>query len=198
MDEIDREVLATIAGDVLSPVVAKEVMSAAQELFEANSGTDTRASWQSELQRIEREQTRLTDAVASGADAPVLIARLRETERQRRELVAQMQATTRPRVAWREIERRAQRRLADWRSLFSGGVADAREGFRQLLSAPILFTPFVEKGYRAIRFELRIGDNLFGSELVTNVASPRGIAIRWNADFLGLPPDSALGVSDHG
>ena len=42
----------------------------------------------SDWNAIEREQSRLTDAVAAGADAPILIQRLKTTEAKRRELAA--------------------------------------------------------------------------------------------------------------
>jgi hypothetical protein len=65
--------------------------------------------------------------------------------------------------------------LTDWRSLILGDVAQARQAFRQLLTTPIRFTPFVENARRGIRFEGRIGLSaaLEGS-LVTKLASPRG------------------------
>jgi len=54
-------------------------------------------------------------------------------------------------------------RVQVWRSLLTGDVAQARDGFRQLLSTPILCTPFVKNGRRGLRFEGRIGaDALFG------------------------------------
>jgi hypothetical protein len=64
--------------------------------------------------------------------------------------------------------------LADWRSLLTGDVARAREAFRQLLTTPIRFTPFVDKkGFHALRFEGRVGlDAVFGG-VVTQMASPR-------------------------
>ena len=52
-----------------------------------------------------------------------------------------------------EIERRVRKNLGDWRSLITGDVAQARQGFRRLLTTPILFTPFVKNGRRGIRFE---------------------------------------------
>jgi hypothetical protein len=59
--------------------------------------------------------------------------------------------------------------------MFTGDVVQARQGFRQLLSGPILFTPFIERGYRAIRFEGRMGlDAVFGGNLLTKMASPAG------------------------
>ena len=54
----------------------------------------------------------------------------------------------------------------------------AREAFRELLSGPIEFTPSVERGYRAIRFDGKIGlEAVFGGEVVTNVASPTGSSL---------------------
>jgi hypothetical protein len=51
---------------------------------------------------------------------------------------------------------------------------------------PIRFTPFVERGYHAIRFEGRIGlATIFGTEWVTNMASPRGNRIDGLPKFLG-------------
>jgi hypothetical protein len=98
---------------------------------------------------------------------PALVARLRATEARRRELRAQLERLRTPlsRPAWRELEQRMRQRLTDWRSLLTGDdVVQARQGFRQLLAAPIQFTPFVdERGYRAIRFEGRWGlEAVFG------------------------------------
>jgi hypothetical protein len=45
--------------------------------------------------------------------------------------------------------------LTDWRSLLTGDVAQVRPAFREVLRGPITFTPVVERGYRAIRFEGR-------------------------------------------
>lgn len=60
--------------------------------------------------------------------------------------------------------------------MLRGDVSQMREAFRRLLNGPIVFTPVVERGYRAIRFEGRIGlDAIFGGEMVTkvtNMASP--------------------------
>ena len=91
-------------------------------------------------------------------DVPVLAERLQATERRRCELKAGLEARQHQRrPAWRDLERRMRRSLSDWRSLLSGDVAYARQGFRELLSSPIRFTPFVEDGRRGLRFEGRVG-----------------------------------------
>ncbi len=54
-------------------------------------------------------------------------------------------------------------------------MAQARQGFRQLLTAPIQFTPFVERGRRGLRFEGRVGlEAVLGGEVVTKGVSPTG------------------------
>ncbi len=65
----------------------------------------------------------------------------------------------------------------DWRSRLLGDIATAR-GFRDILTTPIRCTPFVENGYRAIRFEggLDLG-KIFAGTVVTKVASPTGAAL---------------------
>jgi hypothetical protein len=64
--------------------------------------------------------------------------------------------------------------LRDWRTTLTGDIAKARQAFWQLLTGPIVFTPFVDWGYHAIRFVGRIGfESIFGADLVTKVASPR-------------------------
>ena len=66
-------------------------------------------------------------------------------------------------------------------------MAHARQGFRQLLTNPIVFTPFVDqRGFRAIRFEGRLElEAVFGG-VVTKLASPRANAQLWTFDRTGL------------
>jgi hypothetical protein len=80
------------------------------------------------------------------------------------------------------------RRLTEVRATLAGDVARVRQAFRAgLLTTPIRFTPFVERGYRAIRFDGRWRlEAVFGVELVTNVASPPGFVALWNSELGGL------------
>ena len=175
MAEIDHEVLATIAGEVLTPHLADAIIAAARTMFEASAEPDRQQQLSRELARVERERARLTEAVATGdAAIPVLVERLRATERKRLELVTQIQqahpASQKP--VWREIERGVRRHLTDWRSLLVGDVAKARQAFRQLLTTPIRFTPVVERGCRALRFDGLCDLQVFFGGMVTKVASP--------------------------
>jgi len=187
MDEIDQELLGTIAGDVLSPELADEVIAAARQMFEASARPDRQEQLRRDLASVEREQARVTEAVATGGAIPILVERLRTTEVKRRELVAQLERARKPRQpapAWRDIERRMRGALTDWRSRFTGDVARARQGFRQLLTTPIVFTPFVDqRGFQAIRFEGRVElEAVFGG-MVTKLASPTGVARCCGPDF---------------
>ena len=133
-----------------------------------------------DLAAVEREQARLTEAVATTGPIQVVVERLRTTEAKRRALVAELERSrhARPNRSWREVEQRMRNGFADWRARLRGDVvADVREAFRKLLTAPIRFTPGVERGYRVIRFEGRIGlAAILGGELVTNLASPTGLS----------------------
>ena len=78
--------------------------------------------WRRELAVLSREQARLAEAVAAPGDIPILITRLRDTERRRVELMAQPPTLQRPRASWADIERRMRARLTDCRpSLISVG-----------------------------------------------------------------------------
>ncbi len=88
------------------------------------------------------------------------------------------------RVDWRAVEAAARRKLADWRGVVTRQVTQGRElvvksgrdFLRQLLIAPIVFTPFEENGRRGYRFagEALLTGLFAGVLEVTRVASPQG------------------------
>jgi hypothetical protein len=165
-----------------------EVIAAAKTMFDASQQADGRDRWRRDLASVERQQARLTDAIAAGGYVPILVERLRATEAKRRELAERLADRRHERgiPAWPQIEQRMRQSLADWRSLLTGDVAEARTGFRQLLTAPILLTPFVENGCRGVSFEGRIGlSAIFGGAVVTKLASPTGLVERCNVPFMG-------------
>ncbi len=180
MDEIDREVLAEIER-VVGPGIEDEVIAEARRMFEATARPEHQEQLRRDLVAVQREQARIAEAVATSEESiPLLVERLRTTDVRRREIVAQLERAcgTAPGPAWREIESRIRRSLTDLRSLLTGDVAEARQGFRRLLTTPIRFTPVVERGYRAVRFEGRFGRAALFGGLVTNLASP--ICASWN------------------
>jgi hypothetical protein len=70
------------------------------------------------------------------------------------------------------IEAKVQRAVADWRGLLSGSVADGRQLLREVLEAPLRFTP----DGRTYRFTAPVatGKLIAGAVLPTKMASPRG------------------------
>jgi hypothetical protein len=102
---------------VLRPDLTDEVLAAARQMFDARTEADDPSARCRELEAVERQQTRLADAIAAGGDVPVLVARLRDTEERRRALSTRQAA---PRRSWREVERRIRESLMTWRALLTG------------------------------------------------------------------------------
>lgn len=202
MTEIDQELLATISGD-LTPALAQEYLEAARQQYEAASRPGYHAKLQRDLAGLEREQARLTEALATGRErVPALVARLQSADARRRDLeAALMGSQARGRPAWRDLEQRITRRLADWQTRLAGHLADVRQAFRELLAAPIVFEPCVVRGRRGIRFRGQLGlAAVFGGELlgalpggsgvataqVTQEASPTGPVLSYLPEFQGI------------
>ena len=178
MDEINHEVLATLAADILNPAHVEEIIAAAREIHEASSGANRPEELQREVAAVDREIARWTDAIAAGADQiPEVVNRLRAADNKRRELLALVEdgRSTGRRPAWREVERRMRDNARTWQARIMGDIASAREAFRELIRAPFRFTPFVTaEGFHAVRFEGAWGAEAVFGNVVTNVASPRG------------------------
>ena len=96
MEELDREVLATIADAVLTPDVVEEVVLAAREMFDASTQADHQVRLRQALATVEREQARMADAIAAGAgEVAAVVERLRTTEAKRRALMTELEKRNR-------------------------------------------------------------------------------------------------------
>jgi hypothetical protein len=93
---------------------------------------------------------------------------------------------TRPPSSWRTIERRLRKGLSDWRARLQGDIAEARAAFRELLPEPVRFTPFVERGYHAIRFEGRVGLAGFRNRVGHEYGVPKRICEKVESGFSGI------------
>lgn len=155
---------------------------------EADAATRISNRVQTELPLLnEREIARLTEAIATSTEpVPSLMERLKPAQQRRRELLAHVDGLKRAsmtRPDWRDLERRIRRNLTDCRARFDGGIGEARQAFRELLTTPIVFTPCVVRGYRGIRFTGRIGlEAVFAGTLVTKLASPGGYGRLWTGE----------------
>jgi hypothetical protein len=81
-----------------------------------------------------------------------------------------------PRFDWPSLERQARLLLAEWRRVLARNVLEAREVLRELLEAPLAFTPIEQDGSRGYRFEgaVKLGEPLAGICRVQAMASPGG------------------------
>jgi hypothetical protein len=113
MEEIDRELMATLCTDVLTPAVAEEVVSGARAAFEASGRPENLAGARKQLATVERELERLTAAVALTTDPlPALVERIRRAESARQQLVERLDlARQRVEPKWSDIEQRVRRAL---------------------------------------------------------------------------------------
>jgi len=71
------------------------------------------------------------------------------------------------------IEAKVQKTVADWHWLLSGSVADARQLLREVLAAPLRFTP----DGKTDRFTAPVatGELIVGAVLPTKGTSPTGV-----------------------
>lgn len=110
-----------------------------------------------QLEEAEQQAANLAEAIALGGDVPALVARLQTADQTRQALAQQLRALGDgpivPRVDWRLVDRQARRLLADWRGLLTRHPSEARPVLRELLEAPLRFTPILEEHRRGYRFE---------------------------------------------
>src|SRR5262249_31781223 len=154
MDDIDDEVLAEIE-HLLSPtgLDIELLIAKAREKFEADAKPDRQEALRRQLAAADQAQTRFAEAIATRGGIPALATRLHEAEATRRAVLAELQQThqRRPAPSWAAMERGLRQKLADWRSLItSRSIPKIRPAFRKMFTAPILLTPFIDRGYRAV------------------------------------------------
>ena len=181
MSTADTAVLAAL-GEILTEDLVDEVIARMRELLEASGGDDQRIQLLNELDAAETQVARLTDAIAT-TDQPiaVLVARLQHADSRRQALAQALTelgaAPLRPRIDWRLLERQARERLRDWRALLQRQLSHARALLREILVAPIRFTPFAIGARRGYRFEgeASIGGLLRGLIDLPALATSHGV-----------------------
>jgi site-specific DNA recombinase len=157
-ERIDDAVLQALGGDVLRPAIVSAVLDGVFEAMKPAARGASREQARAELATVEREISRLTDAIATGGPMDALLRALKARQARHVALQQAIAAATEQqasRVDRRSVERRVRARLASWRTLLSGHVQDGRELFRQVLDGPIRFRPDAEA--REYHFEGNIG-----------------------------------------
>jgi hypothetical protein len=188
MKPFEAAVLGSLEKYVLSPNVIEAVVARVIRLLNDLAPNAPTAAAKKELRRVEAEIRRLSNGIAIGGQLSGLPEALQERERRKRELeevLAKSQALRPPtRLDRKEIRRRVERALADWKGLLNTHVTNGWNILRKLLDGPIICTPTVGKKARGYEFRaqvnlgpmvagiLKLGDSVAGA---TSVASPRGL-----------------------
>jgi hypothetical protein len=173
MEATDREVLTALKQDLLRPqIVHAAVRKALARLRAPDDGSaPVRDAITAELSRVEGEIARLTAAVASGGDLSSLLEALRERERRRDRLRAEVAELERAQVLSgadvAKLEADLRDRLADWRGLLRRHPSQARQLVRALLVGRLVFTPETTPDGDVYRFsgQVSLGRMLAGEIL---------------------------------
>jgi hypothetical protein len=178
MDAVNQAVLEKVLTEALSPAFANRVLIAARRSRERSTTLTAVKPLRRELADLDHERTRLVDAIArTKAQLEILVERLKQVEARRHEILEILgEADTQTGPTWSEIEAQIRERLVDYRAILASTQSEkARALFAELLSTPISFTPFTdERGYRAMRFEFKIGlQPIFGEVINAPSASQK-------------------------
>jgi hypothetical protein len=144
----NREILGRLQRDVLTPTMIEAAITAALDRFAADAATASTQDGRlrQDLARLERECTSLVRVLATGEALPSVLAALRDRERQRAALEAELAAMRGLATAARERDPRGLRAevrgwLRDWQGLLEGEPAQARQVLRKLLVGRLVWTP---------------------------------------------------------
>ena len=199
MEQIEKEVLATLEVDILRPAVVNEAL---RELLSALSPSrldESRATLEAERDAARGECERLAAAIAQGGPLSALLDRLTtaqeradDAERRLRTVGTQRTAT----LNLDGLEKRVRAKLADWREALRRNVAEGRAVLRAILVGPLRFTPVADGRRRGYAFEgaIRLDRLLAGVvDLPTKLASPTGVVPEWSRQIPGEVPAAGAG-----
>lgn len=148
---VESEVLTAFREDLLDPLVIERALSKLHDrLRESPQSTGKRqAAIDVDLRRVDAELSRLTAALAGGAELTSVVGAIREREARRQVLASEL-ATLRQDEAGvltdlKGIMPEVRRRLTDWQGLLGQETTKARKMLRALLEGRIVFTPNVEE-----------------------------------------------------
>ena len=150
-DALDPRIIATIIDMVFAQLKPANVDASVNGLKRG-------------LHVLDGKIAHLTTAVESGAAIEPLIAQLRERQQERERLISQIgaaQAVDQIHADRAEVEAAVHAQVANWRALLTDSVEDGRTLLREVLSAPLVFTPEAD-GYR-FRASVATGELIAGA-----------------------------------
>jgi hypothetical protein len=142
IERIDDALLARLGDDLLKPAIIDAVIAGVTAALKPRGEQVSKR--RSELMTVKQEIARLTEAIATSTSTlPSLLKALQARQHRHDELVAleAAQPYTARQVDPRAIETAVRTKLDAWRSLLTRQTADGRELLRQVLDAPLRFTP---------------------------------------------------------
>ncbi len=139
VDEMNEAVLRAVEEHALTPEAIEQVIL----LTERDDVTERRDALDAERRDVERRINRVVAAIEAGGEAVSLIAKLRDLERRKTALSAEV-------VSLRPIPRidRAviNERLSDWRRLLRQSTTQGRAVLQRVLRGRLTFTPWTTQG----------------------------------------------------
>ena len=179
MEDANSMVLEAVLDDVLTPdLVEDAVTEAIRTLQSDDDGDGQLAQLVTEAARVERERSRLADAIATGGELEGLLTAMKDRER-RLETLGQQRRAVEGRIARSDVRDVGRLRLelhalaADWRRLLTLQPVHARAILAKLVVGRVTFTP----GTKAKQWELRGRGTiagLFQAVFPLGLASPTG------------------------
>ncbi len=176
MHRVNDAVLQALAGDVLRPAVVSAIIEGVLEQLLPKNIDAQVDGFRRQLRSLDARIQQLTDSLELGGKGlPSVIARLSERQQEREALLVEMTAAEtlhQIHIDRDAIEATVQQSVSEWRTLLNGSVADARQMLREVLEAPLRFTP---EG-QTYRFSgpVATGRLIAGAVVPTRVASPSG------------------------
>ena len=176
MEAMNEAVLGALGEQVLSPQVVQAAVARARDrLLHATPDADVQPLREA-LASVERELTRLTAALATGADLPTVVEAIREREARKVTLKRRLEAVGDlarvPLPDPQHLEAALRQRLEDWRGLLGRHVAQARQMLRKLIVGRLVVTP--DGRYAEVTGTGTLGKFFSGIMCPKGMASPRG------------------------
>ncbi len=145
MTDANAAVLSAMGEQVLSPAVVEAAVTRALERLAEPQPVTEAPALRDDLRRLDGELTRLTSALATGADLTSVVTAIRDRERQKatleQKLAAVEQVGKLPDLNRDELEQILRDRLDVWRGLLGRHIGQARQILRKLLVGRLVVTP---------------------------------------------------------
>jgi hypothetical protein len=179
MEDANKAVLDALEDTLLCPDVIDVAIHAAVAQTRApknEAGERLRV----EIERLELQLQRLSDAIAQGGEIGTLIPAIREREAARNEALARLRAiASSARVTTRndaELERKARTVVSNWQAAFHKHPEKARHAVQPLIEGRLTLRPKCEDDREFYEFEGTgtLEPVLAGVLLPHNLASPTG------------------------